>query len=76
MRNLYVRYQAMKTRSAIICIIAALALGFYFGAVGGAFSVTQTEKPRDPPPAGDQFEEGPVLVRMPGASHTTTRFIF
>ena len=66
----------MKARTITICIIAALALGFYFGAVGGAFSVTQDEKPRDPPPAGEQFEEGPVLVRMPGTSATIVRFIF
>ncbi|UXZ44533.1 hypothetical protein [Pseudomonas soli] len=66
----------MKARTITICIIAALALGFYFGSVAGAFSVTQADKPRDPPPAGDQFEEGPVLVRMPDASNSTTRFIF
>ncbi|MCO7567794.1 hypothetical protein NJI34_00105 [Pseudomonas sp. S 311-6] len=66
----------MKARTIIVCLVAALALGFYLGAVSGAFAVTQAEKPRDPPPAGDQFDEGPVLVRLPGASTNHIRYIF
>lgn len=42
--------------------------------IGCRFNSQADEKPK--PPAGDQFEEGPVLVRLPGASTTTTRFIF
>ncbi|MEX5343053.1 hypothetical protein [Pseudomonas sp. I2] len=66
----------MKARTIIVCLVAALALGFYLGAVSGAFAVTQADKPRDPPPAGDQFDEGPVLVRLPAAHLAPFRFIF
>lgn len=66
----------MKARTLIVCLVAALALGFYIGSVSGAFAVTGAEQHISPPPAGDQFDEGPVLVRLPGASTTATRFIF
>lgn len=60
------------------CLTAA-AFAFLIGVVMGAYSttsrVTQAENQHQPPPAGDQFNEGPVLVRMPVAI-TTTRFIF
>lgn len=34
----------------------------------------QPERPQTP--AGDQFDEGPALVRLPGTSTDNTRFIF
>lgn len=66
----------MKTRTVFWCCLTAASLAFYIGTIAGAFAVTQNDHPVSPPPAGDQFEEGPVLVRLPGASITTTRFIF
>lgn len=66
----------MKARTIIVCGVALAALAFWLGAVSGAFAVTGAEQHINPPPAGDQFDEGPVLVRLPGASTTATRFIF
>lgn len=36
----------------------------------------QPEPVRTQTPAGDQFNEGPVLARQPGTSTNTVRFIF
>ncbi|WP_442108260.1 hypothetical protein [Pseudomonas sp. NUPR-001] len=61
------------------CLTSA-AFAFLIGAVLGAVSATnqvsQAESQHQPPPVGDQFDEGPVLVRIPGTNTTTTRFIF
>ena len=73
------RGDPMKPTTIVIACVTAALVGFLIGAVLGAFSVTgqaaSAAKTHYPPPTGDQFREGPVLVRLPGAS-TTTNFIF
>lgn len=49
--------------------------------IGGVWLATahaehQPEPVRTQAPAGDQFNEGPVLVRLPSAHLSTTRYIF
>ncbi len=66
----------MKPLAIALCCIASAAAAFNFGVMAATYNIVQAEQPRDPPPAGDQFDEGPVLVRMPGASAATSRFIF
>ncbi|MNJ24047.1 hypothetical protein D3C77_184510 [compost metagenome] len=70
----------MRPVTVIWACLTAAAFAFLVGVVMGANSttnrITQAEDQHQPPPAGDQFEEGPVLVRLPGASTHTTRFIF
>lgn len=59
------------------CLTAA-ASAFLIGVVLTIYAtthrITQAEVQHPPPSAGEQFNEGPVLVRQPGAS--TIRFIF
>jgi len=61
------------------CLTSA-AFAFLIGVVMGAHSttsrITQADDQHPPPPAGDQFAEGPVLARLPGANNRTVRFIF
>ncbi|TXG96521.1 MAG: hypothetical protein E6R08_09310 [Nevskiaceae bacterium] len=66
-----------------ICLTAA-SFAFLGGVASGALSTSTALSCRivgqaedyQPPPAGDQFDEGPVLARMPSASPTQPRFIF
>lgn len=66
----------MKARTVFWCCLTAASLAFYLGTISGALAVTQNDHPITPPPAGDQFNDGPVLVRLPGAHLPTTRYIF
>ncbi|MGH8381787.1 hypothetical protein [Pseudomonas sp.] len=65
----------MKVRTIIVCLVAALVLGFYIGTIAGAFAGTQAEEQHQPP-TGDQFDDGTVLARLPSANLVTARFIF
>ncbi|MDM9555576.1 hypothetical protein QU926_18300 [Pseudomonas asiatica] len=67
-----------------ICLTAA-SFAFLGGVASGALStstalscriVGQTEDQHPPPPAGDQFDEGPVLARLPVTQLYPVRFIF
>lgn len=75
----------MTARKAFWYALTAASFAFLGGVASGALSTTSTlscrivgqaEDQQSPPPAGDQFDEGPVLARMPSASPTQPRFIF
>lgn len=70
----------MKPLTVFWACLTSAAFAFLMGVVLTIYAtnlrVSQAEDQHPPPPAGDQFDEGPVLVRLPGASTSTTRFIF
>lgn len=75
----------MKTTTIMAIYLACGAATFLIGSTLGVWTATgsfscsvtsQAEQTSYPPPAGDQFEEGPVLVRLPGQQLSTVRFIF
>lgn len=74
----------MKTTTIMAIFLACGAATFLIGSTLGIWSatgsiscrITSQAEQQNPPPAGDQFDEGPVLVRLPGASTNTIRFIF
>lgn len=61
-----------------LCLTSA-AFAFLIGVVLTGYAtnnrISQADDQHPPPPAGDQFDEGPVLVRLPGTS-SNVRFIF
>lgn len=62
-----------------LCLTSA-AFAFLIGVVLTIYatnqSVTQTDDQHPPAPAGDQFDEGPVLARMPVMNSRGERYIF
>ncbi|MCO7513760.1 hypothetical protein NJF44_01100 [Pseudomonas guariconensis] len=73
----------MKYRVLFWCGLTAASIAFLGGVISGVWSATASISCRisqaeehNPPPAGDQFDEGPVLVRLPGASTNHIRYIF
>lgn len=75
----------MKLTTLMAIFLACGAATFLIGSTLGIWTATgsfschitsHAEQTSYPPPAGDQFDEGPVLVRLPGTSTNTTRFIF
>lgn len=66
----------MNPLAIALCCIASASAAFNFGVMAATYNIVQAEQPRDTPPAGDQFSEGPVLVRLPSANAATSRFIF
>lgn len=74
----------MKPRTSYTVCVTTAALAFLLGVTSGRLPATSTltcsinsqaDGQVNPPPAGDQFSEGPVLVRLPSAS-TTIKYIF
>ncbi|WP_433886913.1 hypothetical protein [Pseudomonas vranovensis] len=65
----------MKARTITVCLVAALVLGIYIGTIAGAFAGPRAEEQHQLP-TGDQFDEGPVLARLPSANPAAVRFIF
>ncbi|AGA72608.1 MULTISPECIES: hypothetical protein [Pseudomonas] len=61
------------------CLTAA-AFAFWIGVVLTIYAtnhrVAQADEQYPPPPAGDQFDEGPVLARVPVTQLYPVRFIF
>lgn len=61
------------------CLTAA-AFAFLIGVVLTIYTtshrVGQADDQHPQPPAGDQFDEGPVLARLPAAHLAPVRFIF
>lgn len=61
------------------CLTSA-AFAFLIGVTLAGFAtshrITQAEDQHQPPPAGDQFDEGPVLARLPEPQLSPVRFIF
>ena len=64
----------MTRRAILCCCLACAAAAFLVGAVTGALVAANDKEPW--PPAGQQFDDGPVLVRMPSAGASKVRFIF
>lgn len=75
----------MKTTTIMAIYLACGAATFLIGSTLGIWTATgsfscritsQAEQTSYPPPSGDQFDEGPVLVRQPGSGADSVRFIF
>lgn len=61
------------------CLTAA-AFAFLIGVVLTIYAtnhrVAQADDQHPPPPVGDQFDEGPVLARLPAPQLSPVRFVF
>jgi len=72
--------RAMKPAAVAWLCLTAAAFAFLIGVVLTIYatnqSVTQTDDQHPPAPAGDQFDEGPVLARMPVMNSRGERYIF
>lgn len=70
----------MRPLTVFWACLTSAAFAFLIGVILAGYAnsnrISQADDQHPPPPAGDQFDEGPVLVRLPGASTSTTRFIF
>lgn len=64
-------FWACLTSAAFAFLISVILAGF-----ATSHRVTEAEDQRQPPPAGDQFDEGPVLARLPAPQLSPIRFIF
>lgn len=74
----------MKPRTSYTVCVTTAALALQVGVTPGRLPAistptcsinSQADGQVNPPPTGDQFREGPVLVRLPGAS-TAINYIF
>ena len=70
----------MKHTTVFWLCLTSAAFAFLFGVILAGYAtnhrVTQADDQHPPPPAGDQFDEGPVLARLPAAHLSPVRFIF
>lgn len=70
----------MKPTAVVWLCLTAAAFAFLIGVVLTIYAtnhrVSQADDQHPPPPAGDQFEEGPVLARLPAAHLARVRYIF
>lgn len=70
----------MKHTTAFWACLTSAAFAFLIGVVLTIYAtnhrVAQANDQPPPPPAGDQFDEGPVLARLPAAHLAPVRFIF
>ena len=70
----------MKHTTVFWCCLTAAAFAFLIGVVLTIYAtnhrVAQADDQHPPPPAGDQFDEGPVLARLPAAHLGPVRFVF
>ncbi|MBI6912452.1 hypothetical protein N7613_01015 [Pseudomonas juntendi] len=64
-------FWACLTSAAFAFLIGVTLAGF-----AASHRITQAEDQHQPPPAGDQFDEGPVLARLPAPQLSPVRFIF
>lgn len=70
----------MRPLSVFWLCLTAAAFAFLIGVVLTIYAtnhrVAKADDQHPPPPAGDQFDEGPVLARLPAANLAPVRFIF
>lgn len=70
----------MRPLTVFWACLTSAAFAFLIGVILAGYAngnrISQADDQHPPPPAGDQFDEGPVLVRLPGTSGNTVRFIF
>lgn len=74
----------MTARKLFWCCLTAASAAFLIGVASGSWSSNASigcrfnsqadEQPK--PPAGDQFDEGPTLVRAQSADLAPARYIF
>ncbi|MNJ25799.1 hypothetical protein D3C77_202550 [compost metagenome] len=68
----------MRPLAVFWACLTAAAFAFLIGVLMGASTTIRLTHAEDqhPPPAGDQFEEGPVLARLPTTLLAPVRYIF
>ena len=70
----------MRPLTVFWACLTSAAFAFLIGVILAGYAtshrVTQAEDQHQPPPAGDQFDEGPVLARLPAAHLAPVRYIF
>lgn len=70
----------MKHTNVFWACLTSAAFAFLIGVVLTIYAtnhrVAQADDQQPPPPAGDQFDEGPVLARLPAAHLGPVRFVF
>lgn len=69
----------MKPIAVFWACLTAAAFAFLVGVVLTIYATNQRIAQADeqhPPPAGEQFSEGPVLARLPAPQLYPVRFIF
>lgn len=69
----------MRPTAVVWLCLTAAAFAFLIGVILAGYATTNRISQADdqhPPPAGDQFDEGPVLARLPAAHLAPVRFIF
>ena len=70
----------MRPTAVVWLCLTAAAFAFLIGVVLTIYAtnhrVSQADDQQPPPPAGDQFDEGPMLARLPAAHLAPVRFIF
>ena len=70
----------MKHTTVFWACLTAAAFAFLIGVVLTIYAtshrVAQADDQHPPPPAGDQFDEGPELARLPAPQLYPVRFIF
>lgn len=70
----------MRPLTVFWACLTSAAFAFLIGVILAGYAnsnrISQADDQHPPPPAGDQFDEGPVLARMPGANTSTVRYIF
>ncbi|WP_267273779.1 hypothetical protein [Pseudomonas putida] len=70
----------MKPTAVVWLCLTAAAFAFLIGVVLTIYAtnhrVAQADDQHPPPPSGDQFDEGPVLARLPAAHLGPVRFVF
>ncbi|MDH0042413.1 hypothetical protein [Pseudomonas juntendi] len=70
----------MKPVAVFWACLGSAAFAFLIGVLLTIYAtnprVAQADDQHPPPPAGDQFDEGPVLARLPAPQLYPVRFIF
>lgn len=70
----------MRPMAVFWACLTAAAFAFLIGVVLTIYAtnrrVAQADDQHPPPPAGDQFDEGPMLARLPAPQLYPVRFIF
>ncbi|MEZ1840328.1 hypothetical protein QVM62_20975 [Pseudomonas putida] len=70
----------MKHTTVFWLCLTAAAFAFLTGVILAGYAInnriTEADDQHPPPPAGDQFDEGPVLARLPAAHLAPVRYIF
>lgn len=70
----------MKPLTVFWACLTSAAFAFLIGVILAGYAtnnrISQADDQHPPPPAGDQFDEGPVLARLPATHLAPVRFIF